>query len=229
MAISIKNFYCNYKNFIELMITILVILLLCAIYGNVHQIWVVPYLRGRRLKSRFASWYREPDCPAQEIYTDIEGGKWYAFTNPVIMPAMRTISAEAAGKAADLCMTPELFAKMIQEAKEYASQGSIVEAFAVLDKMQRRTEWAAEEATLLNLSAVYFLREGEDPEVPSEYYTKEKHRIWSIDGKCRAFFLIAAFRLTNKYGEISERDILQYLMEKRVKRSRAPKLTLDNG
>lgn len=211
------------------MITILTILLAVAIYGNVHHLYIAPKIRERRTKSKLSYWYEEPDCPVKEIYTDTEGGKWYAWENPVLMPAMRTTAAEAAGKAADMCMTPELFAKMVQEAKDYANEGNIVDCFGVLDRIQQRTEWAAEEKTLLNLAAVYFLRKGEDPEVPSEFYTKEKHRVWELDGNCRAFFLIAAFRLINKYGTISDKDILQYLQEKRTKRSRLPKLTLADG
>jgi len=86
---------------------------------------------------------------------------------------------------------------------------------------------AAERQTLLDLADCYFLIEGEDPKLPSEYYTKKKMEVWSKDPECEAFFLTAANSSIQNFSELSDTDLLQYLKNPQTRRKNARVLKLD--
>jgi hypothetical protein len=195
------------------------ILWILAMAVNINAYIIEPRRKKKRI-GKHAAFYTNPDTPVKQIYEDANQNKWFAYANPLMIPAARAIAAEAASKAADMCMTPETFARMVQQAKDHANEGDIVECFKVFDRMQERMTQAAEEITLLQLANCYFLLEGEDPEQPNERMTEIKHKIWKEDADCRAFFLIAAYRIIDAYGTASDSDILKYLMEARIRKAR---------
>lgn len=176
---------------------------------------LVPRLRKRAI-GKFASYYTDPESPIDCIY-DRDGVRFYAFRDPAKMPALRMISAEAAAKQADLCMTPEMYHRMKEEAKAKANAGNIIDCFVIMDKIGERMEYAAETVTLMNLANCYFLLEGEDPTRVTDTWTEKKMKLWKSNEEMRDFFLIASFRLTGKYGSISGEDILKYLEKQRLK------------
>lgn len=190
-----------------------------ALAVNVNAYIIQPRRKKKRI-GRHAEFYTNQDTPVNQIYEDSYGNKWFAYANPLMIPAARAIAAEAASKAADMCMTPETFSRMVQQAKDRANEGDIVECFKVFDRMQERMTFAAEETTLLQLANCYFLLEGEDPEQPNDRMTEVKQKIWKEDADCRAFFLIAAYRIIDVYGKASDSDILKYLMEARMRKAR---------
>lgn len=196
------------------------ILWILAMGGNIFAFVIKPAMRKRSRKA-FNEFYHREDSHVEEVYTDEEGNKWYAYLDPIMMSGYRATAAEISQRQADLCMTPEDYARMVAKAKKHANTGDFTKAFAQLDVIADQMNQAGEETTLLNLANAYFLIEGEDPEVISQAATKRKQAIWEKDEKCRAFFLTASFRLTTKYGNISDDDILRYLMEKRLARQKA--------
>jgi hypothetical protein len=140
---------------------------------------------------------------------------WYAFVNPLKLPAARAIAGEVAMKQAEMNVDRDTLLEFINSMKEAANTGQITTMFARLENLEQRVNFACEEETLLSLACVYFLIEGEDPRVIAEGTQKRKREMMKADEQAKAFFLTSAFRLTGAFSDISESDILNYLTEVR--------------
>jgi hypothetical protein len=95
--------------------------------------------------------------------------------------------------------------------RELGNKGEIVKMFGILDELEQRVEYGAEEETLMLLASVFFFDEYEDI---NDYVLGEQMRkmeIWKQDERAKNFFLLKAFHQTKNSINISEQDIARYL------------------
>lgn len=150
------------------------------------------------------------------FYEDSLGNKWYQFVNPIQLATHRSISMEIAHRYQEMNLTRSQLQKYVIRMKRYAEAGKVVELFTDLLHIEERLNYACEEETLLTLACAYFMLEGEPADQVTDFWTKKKREIFDKDEKTRGFFLLAAYRQTKTYSEVSESDILTYLMKNRL-------------
>lgn len=168
---------------------------------------------GRLRKSRY-----EKDHPELvHLHTDSLGNKWYEFSNPMQMSGLRGFEMEIAQKQADLNMDRPTLYGFIEKIESELDRGKFSRAAHLFGLMKERLDYLCEEKTLLVVAKVFFLLEGEDPARITEEYSRRKDEIFEKDPETRDFFLLAAFRITRSFSELSEEDILSYLASQRAK------------
>ena len=149
--------------------------------------------------------------PLREVYVDKDGRKWYEFENPLMIPAKRAIAAEIATKMQDMNLTKDVLLGLMAKMKEHANKGQIVELFGILNEIEFRLNFIAEEETLINLAACYFVIDGEDETEFNEIEKKRKVDYIKSNSEAFNFFVQRAFEYTTKYSQVSEVDIQEYL------------------
>jgi hypothetical protein len=149
--------------------------------------------------------------PLNHVYTAKDGTKWFEYTNPLTIPARRSISAEVATRFAEMNLTKDNLLTLIDGMKRNANNGNIVELFNILAEIEFRLDYIGEEKTLLELATCYFVIDGEDETDFAEIWRNKKMQMLESDGSLKDFFLQRAFVITTKYSELSETDILDYL------------------
>jgi hypothetical protein len=151
--------------------------------------------------------------PLREVYVDKQGRKWYEFENALMIPAKRAIAAEVATKMQEMNLTKESLLELIAKMKEHANNGKIVDMFSILHEIEFRLNFIAEEETLINLAACYFVIDGEDETEFSEVEKNNKVNYIKSNPEAFNFFVQRAFMFTTKYSELSEIDIQEYLTQ----------------
>lgn len=149
--------------------------------------------------------------PLREVYIDKDGRKWYEFENPLMIPAKRAIAAEVATKMQEMNLTKDVLLQLMAKMKEHANKGQIVDLFAILNEIEFRLNFIAEEETLINLAACYFVVEGEDETEFSEVEKNNKVNYIKSNSEAFNFFVQRAFEYTTKYSQLSDIDIQEYL------------------
>lgn len=149
--------------------------------------------------------------PLKAIFVDKEGRNWYEFENPMTIPAKRAIAAEVATKMQEMNLTKEVLLELMAKMKDYANKGQIVELFAILNEIEFRMNFIAEEETLINLAASYFVIDGEDETDFSEVDKVKKVNYIKENKEAFNFFVQRAFEYTSNYSDMSEVDIQEYL------------------
>lgn len=201
---------------ISIVITSILALLIGLPIGYILGRFYLVRLDNKR-KDQLRKWLTEDnkDYTLQEVYIDKTGAKWFAFANPVTMPAERSINLEIISKRAEMNMTTGVLTEFITEVEKCLNKGQLVEAFRYFANMKDRLTWAAEEETLTALALAYFLIEGEDVKRPSDADTKRKREVLQTDEDARGFFLAAALKIKGVTEDISAHAILTYLKLKR--------------
>ena len=149
------------------------------------------------------------------VHTDFIGNKWYCLNNLLDISPSRGLSAARADRYASLKISePELKA-LLNKAIEGLNSNApdIVQAIAILHELKFRTEFLCEENSILDLSAIYYFLEDENPDYPSEIHNQRKREIWAKDEVCRGFFLHMGLALTKQFSTIAEEDLLKFLKE----------------
>jgi len=149
--------------------------------------------------------------PMREVFVGKDGRKWYEFENPLMIPAKRAIAAEIATKMQDMNLTREALLELMAKMKEHANKGQIVELFGILNEIEFRLNFIAEEETLINLAACYFVIDGEDETEFNEIEKKRKVDYIKSNPEAFNFFVQRAFEFTTKYSQVSDIDIQEYL------------------
>jgi hypothetical protein len=134
--------------------------------------------------------------PLREVYVDKDGRKWYEFENPLMIPAKRAIAAEVATKMQEMNLTKDALLQLMAKMKEYANQGKIVDLFSVLHEIEFRLNFIAEEETLINLAACYFVIEGEDETEFSE--VEKNNKVSYIKSNSEAFNFLSNGRSSSQ-------------------------------
>lgn len=146
------------------------------------------------------------------VYTDKFGNKWYEYANPLQLPAKRAIAAEVATRFADMNLSRENLILLMNEMKKKANEGNIVELFSILGEIEYRLTFLGEEETLKELALCYYLIEGEDEADFTDLYREKKLKVFEEDQDAKGFFIRGAFSRTIAYSDMSEADIVEYLI-----------------
>ena len=144
------------------------------------------------------------------------------------MPGPRLRAAELAMKEAELSITAEDGAKMIDlaiEKFETATRSKKFSGFGdglnILVELKRRFAALIEERTMLKVAMIYFTIDDEDPNFFLGSYQEKKRDAWDADPQCKDFFLCRGAEITQFYGDTSDRDILTYLKEQQPQLEKA--------
>jgi hypothetical protein len=151
--------------------------------------------------------------PLRVVFEDSTGRNWYEFENPMSIPAKRAIAAEVATRMQEMNLTKEVFLELMNKMKAHANEGKIVDLFALLSEVEFRMNFIAEEETLINLAASYFVMDGEDETDFSEVDKVKKVNYIKENKEAFNFFVQRAFEFTTNYSEMSEIDIQEYLLQ----------------
>ena len=173
------------------------------------------YKRYRSIKTHRKE-YEAADSKLECIYTDSFGNNWYGYKNVLDMAPLRGIRAEVASRMARLCLTDEMFDKYVAQIKSACNHGDLVRVAGLVDRMSERRLRPAEIETIKSLADAYFLLEGENPKETSEYWFDKKKEIWSKDQACMSFFFHEAFKQIRNAGQLSQSDLLNYLLTQQV-------------
>lgn len=149
-----------------------------------------------------------------EVYTDKLENKWYKHLNIMEISPARGLSAARAERYIGLKISEGNFKDLLQTALDAVNKNQdFVTAISILNEMKIRTEFLCEENSILDLSAIYYFLQDEDPEFPSEAHNRKKVDIWTKDELCRGFFLHMGLGLTTKFSTTAEADLLKFLQE----------------
>lgn len=165
--------------------------------------------------------------PLTPIFKDSLGRNWYEFQSPVTIPAKRAIAAEVATKMQEMNLTKKVLLELMAKMKEHANNGKIVELFSILNEIEFRLNFIAEEETLINLAAAYFVIEGEDETDFSEVEKAKKVEYIKQNKEAFNFFVQRAFEYTTNYSDMSEVDIQEYLLQNALNAERLKKHLLE--
>lgn len=178
----------------------------------VLAVLLVHLFKQKKKSKKLTNWkIHWPESGLKEIYKDSFGNVWYAFDNPLKMPAYRGVNAETMINQADMCMDSSMLTKYINSIQDLLNTGRITTAYLQFERMKERANMLGEQTTLLNLAKSFFLLEGENPHKNTSEFDKKKEEIWANDSDARNFFLLSAFKIMNEVSEFSESDILNYL------------------
>lgn len=163
------------------------------------------------------------DSRLQVIFTAEDKTVFYSFIDPLNIPPMRGLAAEKAKRFLDMNITERSLRDLIRQCKVEAGAGDIVKAFSIIQDIEYRLNFIAEDSSLLDLACVYFMLENENPMQPEGFFNKKKHELFNKDMKCRDFFLRIALSIVKRFSEKPEDDILNYLednkaMSERIRR-----------
>lgn len=156
------------------------------------------------------------DTRLQVIHTAVDGTKFYSFVDPLNIPPMRGLAAEKAKRFLDMNITERSLRDLIRQCKIEAGAGDVVKAFSIIQDIEYRLNFIAEDTSILDLACVYFMLEDEDPIQPAAIHNKKKHAIFNSDFKARDFFLRVALSIVKKFSEKPEEDILNYLEDNKT-------------
>lgn len=153
----------------------------------------------------------------KEVYTTKDGTKFYSFENPLDISALRGLASDKAKRYMALNITERSLKALLTEIRTAAGQNDLMKAFSIIQDIDFRLRFLAEENSVLDLACIYFFLVDEDPDEPSETFNRKKHKIFETDLKAKAFFLRIGLSLADKYSEQQEKDTLSYLEEPETK------------
>lgn len=177
-------------------------------------VFFLPYIKTRIQAGKFYQLYHAQGTPLEVIYITKSGVKFYGWKSLFDMKQNRAQHAKIAALMADLCMTPDMHAKYLNDIRLAANAKNWTGVLGKINELEQRTTWAAEPETLRRLAHVFSLMEGEDPGQPQEHFFEKKLQIWKEDSDCEAFFLNMAFGVVRSLELLSETDLVNYLRAK---------------
>lgn len=154
-----------------------------------------------------------------EVYEDAKGNKWYSHENVLELSPARGVSASKADRFVSLRINEPNLLALLDKAIDGVNnpKPDFVQMASIVHEIRRRLAMMCEETSLLELSAIYYFLQDEDPRFPSLHHNKVKHKIWEEDEMCRSFFLHMSLALTKQFSNISEEDLLKFLMNSQAK------------
>lgn len=151
------------------------------------------------------------------VFADKLGNKWYAHKNILEISPSRGVSAARADRFVGLRISEGNFKQLLDAAIDGINKEmNFVQATAILHELKHRAEFLCEENSLLDLAALYYFLQDEDPEFPSEHHNQKKIEIWAKDESCRGFFLHMGLALTKHFSDTVEEDLLKFMEEAKV-------------
>lgn len=163
-----------------------------------------------------------------KVYKDASGVEYYTYKNPMQLPAMRAIAVERATRYANMYLTEDTMQQLIAALKQAGNKQDWVRVFSIIQELELRSKFLAEEQSLLEVAQYYFLEENENPEILNEQLLQAKVKRWQGDIFARAFFLKTALGYIRKYSGISTEKLMNYLAENEPNEKRLHKFILAN-
>lgn len=146
-----------------------------------------------------------------------EGGiKWYAHVNPLQISASRGVAAAKAKRFVDMMISESELKRLIAEQKKAAKEMDVIKVYAIVNEIDIRLNFLAEENSIIDLICIYFMLQDEDPMESSDKQNAIKREIIATESNARAFFLTCGKHLTERFNDISEADLLSYLEENKA-------------
>lgn len=179
-------------------------------------ILVVPIIRRKMIIRFYAREYKSEESKMEHVYTDVFGNRWFQYKNFLNLPPKRAIAGELAVRMASLCLDDKMFDKYTAIIREACNKKDLVTVANYIQRMEERRLLPAELNTTMSLANAFFLIEGENPKSTSDFWFKEKKKIWEQDEDCAAFFLHKALSITRDISDISQTDLLLYFQRQAV-------------
>lgn len=150
------------------------------------------------------------------VLTSKKGTKIYALKDLTTISAHRGVAAEKAKRFASLCITEDELKKIVNRGIEAINKNQdLVTPISILSELKFRVEMICEENSLLELSYIYLMIEGEDEEKPSQEFNRKKAEFLELEPELKGFFLRSALQLVNNFSQKPGVDLLSYLAETR--------------
>lgn len=150
------------------------------------------------------------------LFTSQKGTKVYTLKDLTKISAHRGVSAEKAKRFASLCITEDEFKRIVNRGIEAVNKRQdLVEPISILRELKFRAEMICEEKSLLELSYIYLMIEGEDEEIPSQEMNIKKGELIELEPDLKGFFLRTALQLAGNFSQKPGVDLLSYLEETR--------------
>ena len=157
-----------------------------------------------------------PNEHTELIYTSASGTPVYAMKDITQISAFRGVSAEKAKRFASLCLTEAELKSLLDKALDGINskeKPDIAQAVSILHELKFRVSMICEENSLLELSYIYLMIDGEDMNEPSDEYNKKKAKLITEQLDLRGFFLRKALQLVDNFSARPGEDLLTYLEE----------------
>lgn len=149
-----------------------------------------------------------------KVYTDALGNNWYVHKNVLDISPARGIAAARADRFVSLRLSQHNMEALLDVAIEGINKEmNFVQATAILHQLKHRCHFLTEESSLLDLAAIYYFLQDEDPLFPSDHHNTTKRDIWEKDGSCKGFFLSMGIQLTKQFSDTPEEDLEKFLRE----------------
>jgi hypothetical protein len=146
------------------------------------------------------------------VYEDGKGNKWFSHVNVLEISPARGVSASKADRFVSLRITEDNLKTLLDKAIDGVNKKQdFVQMASIVSEIRIRLELMSERTSLLDLAAIYYFLEDEDPVFPSNHHDKLKREIWKDDAQCASFFLHMSLALTKQFSTTSEEDLLKYL------------------
>jgi hypothetical protein len=177
---------------------------------------LVPVIRRKYIIRYYAREYSSEESKMEHVYTDVFGNKWYQYKNFLNMPPKRAAAGELAVRMSQLCLDEKMFDQYTAIMRDACNRKDLVTVANYIQRMEERRLLPAEMNTTMALANAFFMIEGENPMSTSEYWFKEKKKVWEQDEACAAFFLHKALSITRDISDISQTDLLLYFQRQAV-------------
>lgn len=151
----------------------------------------------------------------QLVFESIAGTKVYSFVDiNSSISAHRGVAAQEAKRFASMNITKTELTRLISAQKiAINTKRDFVEAFSIIQEIEYRLNMVCEEKSLLELSYIFFMIEGEDDDRPTMDINQKKQQLASEQIDLKAFFLRNALVLADDFSKKQGADLLTYLEE----------------
>lgn len=155
-----------------------------------------------------------PDHQNQEIeylFTCKKGHRYGHYPSPWDMPGVRGLRLRRALELAAYNLDNNIVGDFFKQFFDDFNAGEIGKVAHGMHKMQKRMELPSGPDVVLQLAALFYIREDENPEAVDDMILNEKITDWENDEKALSFFLSQSYRQILGFGDISEESLMQSL------------------
>ena len=186
-----------------------------------------PARRAARNGRRYRKWLDTLTPPAgadradlRLVYTDREGNNYYVFADPLLMSVERSEKISEAVVASRFNVERADIISALASTMAAINAGDLArlrsETLGKLADLRHRLDRVGVEALVLEIAALFFITDNENPYTVNPLTTAEKRRRAAADDDLRVFFLTTIWEIYRKPADISAADFLSYLSIERI-------------
>lgn len=179
------------------------------------EIWFDKYkgVEAQLSKARKGIIPKAKDPQLEAVFTDSNGVAYYRYKQPTEMPFSRIFAAQQLLTLQSAMLNPERYQKAVEAIKTEFDKGEVAEGYWMHRNLIALMKIPATEDLCLELAAVLYLREGEDPLVMDDQVKAEKIAAWKADRDTLNFFLLRSAKEHWEFSKHTGKHILQSLKE----------------